>query len=239
MNAEECEVTRTPWVPALTMVLIPLLLGSGFGEEVSNPFPAGNNSGRAPKLMDRCTNPTREPNDSICSGDVTYDPNVSDPFFEKEEWSHTCSIPRLPDGRAFQDEKLPVKHTAKCVSSYQFQHTIDSCRATLLGDGTIKFSICYTCSPIMEYLWIDVYRGRFWNIYRTRHEYPGGYISLTWPTKHQELTLNHKVYRKGDTIKGKFAFESTMETTDQALVKYFERSQTTIKIYGVFETILE
>jgi len=65
---------------------------------------------------------------------VKYDPNLSDALFESEEWSYPCSIPKLPDGRAPDAKELRVQHTARCISSHHYRHTINFCRAKLL-DG--------------------------------------------------------------------------------------------------------
>jgi len=52
------------------------------------------------------------------------------------------------------------------------------------------------------------------------------------------LTLDKKAYRKGDVIKGKIDFECVQEPTNREYIEKWGSDPTTIKVYGVFKTIV-
>jgi len=47
------------------------------------------------------------------------------------------------------------------------------------------------------------------------------------------------VYRNGDVIKGKIDFECVQEPTNREYIEKWGSDPTTIKVYGVFKTIVE
>jgi hypothetical protein len=69
--------------------------------------------------------------------------------------------------------------------------------------------------------------------------YPDATRGLIWTTKHQRLTLDSEKYHKGDLIKGKIEFECVEEPTDPEHIERAGRYVKTIKLYGVFKTIVQ
>jgi hypothetical protein len=82
----------------------------------------------------------------------------------------------------------------------------------------------------------ETFSCQYWALYpvRTRIE-PG----TTWTTKQQKLTLDKKTYRKGDVIKGKIDFECVEEPTNLEYIEKWGRNPKTIRVQGVFKTIVE
>ncbi len=65
---------------------------------------------------------------------VSYDPNLSDPFFESETWScHNDS--------GVCDEKDSLKNRARCFTSFQYDHLIHFCEAKLVDSNKIELFI--------------------------------------------------------------------------------------------------
>lgn len=62
---------------------------------------------------------------------------------------------------------------------------------------------------------------------------------ILWTTKRQELTMDRKMYRKGDLIKGRIDFECLQEPTSPKYIEKWGRDARTIKVQGVFKTIVE
>ncbi len=184
-----------------------LLLGAGYGEKaVQRQQPAQMRS------------------------QVNYDSNLSDPFYKSEEF--TCRecpecTPKCPGG------KPPSKHTAKCLTSYQDEHLMNFCYAKMLDDGTIKLCI----DGHSEELRIVVQNGVFWSQYIYYYkQYTPEDEGLRWTTTKQQLTLDKKVYRKGDIIKGKILFECEEMINKSPPGNEFPRI---IKVKGVFKTMLK
>jgi hypothetical protein len=60
-----------------------------------------------------------------------------------------------------------------------------------------------------------------------------------WTTKQQKLTLDKKTYSKGDVVKGKIDFECAESTTDPKWIEKYGPNPITIKVFGVFKTIVK
>jgi hypothetical protein len=186
---------------------------------------------------------------------VNYDPNLSDLFFESEKWTHSAWNDEELNGRMVatreacpsEEKRLPCrKNTARCLISDGFEHTIDFCHAKLLDDGkTIELLIHDDSSPIDEYLGIIVREGSFWSQYwltlKVAKMYDGVLTEgdVIWTTQKQQLTLDNQTYRKGDTIKGRIVFECIQEATHPKWVEEYGKNPITIRIEGVFKTIVE
>ncbi len=188
---------------------------------------------------------------------VNYDPNLSDPFFESEERSHPWWIIKHRDGH-FEDttsdkrpEKEPprVKHTAECfITALEPGRDKDLvsrdtdlatfCEAKLLDVNMIDLLIHAKNMAYVDALRVRIRNGMFACRYWTFYIRPGK-ADWIWTTKRQKLTLDKKVHRKGDVIKGKIAFECAQEPTNPKYVEKWGRNPTTIKVKGVFKTILE
>jgi hypothetical protein len=143
-----------------------------------------------------------------------YDPKLTDPFFKSREWNN-------PD-------------TANCFStSFGSKHLVQFCEAKSLGKNRMDLFIHHSSPGYDDRLKIRVKNGmftcQFWTLYRA-----GPHKGLTWTTKRQKLTLDKKVYRKGDVIKGRIDFECLDEFTG-----YPDRPPRMIVVYGVFKTIVE
>ncbi|MBI5568597.1 MAG: hypothetical protein HY914_01495 [Desulfomonile tiedjei] len=212
------------WI-LLGPVLVLLLLGNAFGAAWENPPP-----GQPNQMQSR----------------VDYDPKLTDPFFTSNEWSYPWYIIKHGDGH-FEDttsDKRPdkepphLKHTAKCFStSYGSKHLVRFCAARFLGENMIDLFIHEKNPAFRDALRVRIRNGMFTSQYWTR--YVAGPIDLIWTTKRQKLTLDKKEYRKGDVIKGRIDFECVQEITDPEYVEEHGRGLTTIKVNGVFKTIVE
>ncbi|MBI5570114.1 MAG: hypothetical protein HY914_09225 [Desulfomonile tiedjei] len=181
---------------------------------------------------------------------VDYDPKLRDPFFVANEWSYPWWIVEHPDGH-FEStrgiDESPVKdpprlkHTAKCFSS-SFggrEHRVRFCEARLLDMNVVNLLIHEKNPAYRDALKVQIRNGNFTCQYWTRYVAgppPDGYV---WTTKRQKLTLDKKSYRKGDVIKGRIDFECVEEVTDPEEVEKYGRLPTTIKVHGVFKTIVE
>ncbi len=222
-----CVSLITGWTVALATVLVQLLLGQAFGAELQIP-------------------PSAQP-DQMWSK-VDYDPKFTDPFFKSNEWSYPWWIIEHPDGHfesTRSEDESPVKdpprlkHTAKCFStSFGEKHLIKICEAKLLDANAIDLFIHEDNASFIEDLKVQIKHGMFTCEYYGLCDIPSA-KGLVSTTKRQELTLDKKVYQKGDVIKGKIDFEWVEEVTDPEYVEKYGRNPITITIKGVFKTILE
>ncbi len=217
----------TGWLMA--MVLVPLLPGNGFAHEWVIP-------------------PNGQPEQMKSS--VKYDPKLSDPFFESEKWTNGDRELENIDGRIVdilqecpsgKEKSQCSKITARCICSLdsEFEHAIHFCEARILDGDRIELLIhdptLSDVQPYDLYLLIVVEKGVFrsqcWAVYKGAR-----YGDLTWTTKKQELTLDRRVYHKGDTVKGRIVFECAEDVTDPVRGVI---STTIIKVNGVFKTVLK
>lgn len=165
---------------------------------------------------------------------VNYDPQLSDPFFESEKW-------KCPNDQWKCEEKDRLKVTARCFTSFQYDHFIHLCDAKLVDANTIELFIHDRDPATNDNLRIiirdGVFRSQYWTKYLlgTGTRLPAG---VRWTTTRQKLTLDKKVYRKGDLIKGKIDFECAEELA-YLWLPFLSESTRTITINGVFKTILE
>jgi hypothetical protein len=182
---------------------------------------------------------------------ANYDPKLADPFFESNEWSYPWYIIKHPDG-TFEDttsdrrpEKEPtrLKQTAKCFStSSGSEHLVKFCEARLLDANMIDLLIHHESPAFNDTLKVWIRNGVFTCQYWTAQKElisTGMGPGTIWKTTRQELTLDKKVYRKGDVIKGKIDFERVQEPTNPKYIETWGREPTTIKVNGVFKTIVE
>lgn len=220
------------WIP-LAAVLTLLLLGHSF-------------AGNLEYGIGSWEVPPRQP-DQMWS-QVEYDPKLSDPFFKSNEWSYPWWIIEHRDGHfeSIRSEgerpvKKPprLKHTAECFStSSGSRHLVEFCEAKFLNVNMIGFLIHHRSPAFDDALRIQIKNGMFACQYWTFPKVLSG--QLIWKTKRQMLTLDKKVYRKGDVIKGIIDFECVGEgVTDLKSIEKSDKHPTTIKVYGVFKTILE
>jgi hypothetical protein len=179
---------------------------------------------------------------------VDYDPKLTDPFFKSNKWSYPWYIIKHPDGhfedtRGKRPKKEPprLKHTANCFSAAGgAEHLLRFCEARFLDPNGIDLLIHETNPSYIDALRVQIRNGMFacqyWAKYRIRFSIKPGTI---WTTKRQKLTLDKKAYRKGDTIKGRIDFECVEEATNPSYVEKYGKNPTTIKLHGVFRTIVE
>ncbi|MEW6350343.1 MAG: hypothetical protein AB1646_14845 [Thermodesulfobacteriota bacterium] len=174
------------------------------------------------------------------SSRVDYDPKLTDPFFKANEWSYWPGAQHIESGMVPEGEKpTRLKHTAKCfATSFGVEHWVRFCEAQLLLDAdTIELFITESNPGFHDRLRVRVRNGMFtceyWTLYRSA-PVPGQ--KLTWTTTRQKLTLDKKVYRKGDVIKGRIDFECLDELINP---KYPNRPPRTITLKGVFKTVVE
>jgi hypothetical protein len=217
-----------PWL-AMAIVVTLLLLGSSFGAERPGPPP-----GQPAQIWSK----------------VDYDSKLTDPFFESNEWSYPWSIIKHLDG-SFEDitsnkrpDKEPphMKHTAKCfitaLERGRDKDLVKFCKARLLDTNMIDLLIHENNPAYTDALRVQIRNGMFSTQYWASYKRALA-AACIWTTKRQKLTLDKKVYRKGDVIKGRIDFECVEEKTNPEYIKQYGRDPSTIKVYGVFKTILK
>ncbi|MEW6533756.1 MAG: hypothetical protein AB1473_23200 [Thermodesulfobacteriota bacterium] len=159
-------------------------------------------------------------------------PLLPDTCFELREWS-------CPDGckecATCERGKPVVKHTAKCYStSFGVKHTVNFCEARLINGQVIDLLIHESRGAFSDSMLVRIRDGKFtcqyWN-----HDGAG---AVTWTTTRQKLALDKKAYAKGDMIKGRLDVEGLSEFKPKYAEK-FGRNPRTIKVFGVFKTIVE
>ncbi len=131
-----------------------------------------------------------------------------------------------------------MKHTAKCLSTYDEDHLVKFCEARLLDVNMIDLRFKEDNASFYERLSIQIINAMFRCQYWANCDICQ-YKGVIWTTKRQKLTLDNKEYRKGDVIRGRIDFECEQEQTDPDYVKKCGRQPITIKISGVFKTIVE
>jgi hypothetical protein len=167
---------------------------------------------------------------------VDYDATMTDPFFKSNESG-------CPDGCTdcpiCQDGEPHVEHTARCFStSLGNEHLIRFCYAKLVDVNTIHLLILESNPEFFDELKVRITNGMFTSLYWTGFKAPQ-LADWTWTTKRQELTLNSSEYRIDDVIKGRIDFECVQEATNPKFIEKYGRQSTTIKIHGVFKTIVK
>jgi hypothetical protein len=209
----------TGWILALAAVLALLPFGHGFRSEWPVP-----QSGQPAQM----------------SSKVDYDPKLTDPFFKSNEWSYWYGGQEIISGMTPEGEDpARLKHTAKCFSTpFGRKHLVRLCDARLLDVNTIDLYIHESNPAYDDDLIIQIRNGMFTCQYRTFYKAMRD-AGFTWTTTRQKLTLDKKVYRKGDVIKGRIDFECVQEPTKPKYIEEWGRDPITFKVYGVFETVLE
>ena len=144
----------------------------------------------------------------ILISQVKYDPNLSDPFFETEEWSYWEGSRENPDPGMFPRGEKPskLKHTARCVLSHSgHEQEVRFCEAKLISENKIDLLIREhnpSWSIVLKiYIRNKTFSCYYWNYY------PSAWDGMPWTPKQQELILDKKAYRKGDLIKGRIDLE--------------------------------
>jgi hypothetical protein len=180
---------------------------------------------------------------------VDYDRKLTDPFFKSNKWSYPWYIIKHPDGH-FEDtrsDKRPkkepprLKHTANCFSTaYGGAHLLRFCEAKLLDPNMIDLLIHESNPAYIDAVRVEIrnemFSCQYWAMYKVGFKRRPGTI---WTTTRQELTLDKKIYRKGDVIKGKIELECVEEPTNPEYIEKWGKNPKTIKVYGVFKTIVE
>jgi len=207
----------TSRVLALVVVLALLLLGNGFASQDG---------------YDIWKMPPGQPEQM--RSQVHYDPKLMDTFFESDAERYPyCS--RV----AKRGSKQWDTTTAMCFSnSLGVKHVVAICEARSVDANTIDLLIHQDSVGFNDKLRVQVRSGMFTCQYLTC--YPGRVeTDLIWTTKRQELTLEKKVYRKGDVIKGRIDFECLQEATSPKFIEKHGKWPQTIKMWGVFKTTVQ
>jgi hypothetical protein len=238
---ENVDQTRSKDTPGRTRISIPPALQGALLALIMALLPPAHGLGGAP--------PPGQP--AQIRSQVRYDPQLSDPFFGSRKGTCSYKVPQDGNGahantrEAARSDVKPdsrSKNTARCVSSLDFKHPIDSCHARLCDDGTIEVMIYGNYLSIPEYLKIQIenggeFRSQYWFYSKVRRlgidEHP------IWTTRRQALMLDRRVYRKGDVIKGRIDFECVHEYTHPEIVTKYGKDPYSITVKGVFKTIIE
>jgi hypothetical protein len=193
-------------------ILALLLLGYSFGAEWEDPPP-----GQPDQMQSR----------------VDYDPNLSDPFFESNEWG--CPEGRT-ESKTCRHGEPRLKHTAKCFStSFGGKHEVRFCEARLIDANMIELFINERNPAFNDSLIVQIRNGMFTCQFSTNY-IAGPTEGLTWTTKRQGLTLDKKAYGQGDVIKGRIDIEVLDELINPESP---DRPPRPITVYGVFKTIVK
>jgi hypothetical protein len=174
------------------------------------------------------------------SSRINHDPKLTDPFFKSNEWSYPYGGQVVIDGMWPEGQTPPrLRHTAKCFStSLGREHLVRFCETRLLDEQMIDLFIHEKNRGFVDELTVRITNGMFTCQYWTGYKAPGK-ADWIWTTKRQELILDKKTYRQGDEIKGRIDFECVQEPTNPRYIEEWGRNKTTIKVYGVFKTIVE
>ncbi|MBI4963248.1 MAG: hypothetical protein HY913_08225 [Desulfomonile tiedjei] len=180
------------------------------------------------------------------SSKVSYDPKLSDTFFESDEWSYPHWITKHPDGHFTSSrgiDKNPVedpprlKHTSKCFStSFGVKHVVNFCEARLVDGHVLDLLFHERNAAFRDSLLVRIRNGKFTCQYWIVDDVG----VFQWTTTRQKLTLDKKAYRKGDVIKGRIDFECVMQLINPNDIKKWSRDPTAvIKLFGVFKSTVE
>ncbi|MBP7866494.1 MAG: hypothetical protein KA419_11130 [Acidobacteria bacterium] len=173
------------------------------------------------------------------SSRVAFDPGLSDPFFASEISLLPWWIVENPDG-TFENTlggpeapaDIPrLKQTARCWTRFQYPHEIRFCEAELTESGELRIFLHDETASTFDNLEITVKDGRFRCQYWTTYPSPPGNTGLVWVTKKQRLTLDRKICRPGDLLKGRVDFTCEQVDTARPASRPVRR---TIRIQGVF-----
>ncbi|MFH1114567.1 MAG: hypothetical protein V1792_11650 [Pseudomonadota bacterium] len=156
--------------------------------------------------------------------------------FELEKLRCKCK-----DCEICRDGEPIVKITAKCYStSFGVKHPIHFCEGKFVDANRIDLLIQSDTMAYNDKLVIQirdrVFACRYKTVYPVRTN-PDAH--LIWTTKWQKLTLDRKAHQKGNVIKGRIEFECLQEPTNPKYIEKWGRSLRTIKVYGVFKTIVQ
>jgi len=178
------------------------------------------------------------------SSRVHYDPKLSDPFFKSEKWcnpngSYLVASGTGPEGEHPQRLKCTANVRVSPVG-YSEHPPVRFCEARLLDTNSMDLFIHGSTASSNDALLVQIRNGVFWC------QYWGGYPcvpsmqdgKVIWTTTKQKLTLDKKVYRKGDEVRGRIYFECLREPTDPRATEECGWRGTII-VRGVFKTKVE
>lgn len=175
---------------------------------------------------------------------IEYNQHLTNPFFQKKKFTYPWWIIENDDG-SIEDTRGEITNkkdaprlllTADCRTNHQGDHKIRFSNAKLLPDNFIEILVYEETASTYDNLKITIKDGTFSCQYWT--VYPGNRFDegLIWTTKKQKLVLNKEHYQAKDLIKGSIDFECVEQATNP---KYGDDKPVTIKIKGVFKSILE
>ncbi|MFZ5868362.1 MAG: hypothetical protein ACOYXY_20930 [Thermodesulfobacteriota bacterium] len=214
----------TKWWPAVVPVLGLLLLDHGFGSE----------DGYDPWRV-----PPGQP--AQMRTQLGYERKLTDTWFDSDAWGYPYERQVAAGGKTSEGEDPSLlKHTANCRStSLGTEHPVEFCEARLVDRNTIDFLFHHDCPGFNDKLRVQVKSGMFTCQYWTFYKGPMERADFIWTTNRQKLTLDKQVFRKGDVIKGRIDFECLQEATHPKFLEKWGKWPKTIKVYGVFKTIVE
>jgi hypothetical protein len=204
----------------LGLVLALLFLGYAFGEKWEDP-PAGQPAQMRSK--------------------VDYDPRLNDPFFQSNEFVKHPNALFEESIKGSRKAPRRVQRTAKCFStSFNSKHEVHFCEVRSLdGDRIVLYihsgdwDVSHSDNLVIR-IKDGMLTSQFWTCY-----FGGPTENLTWTTIRQKLTLDKSEYKKGDLIKGRIDFECAEGSTNPKEMEAYRRDPTTIKLWGVFKTVVK
>jgi hypothetical protein len=122
----------------------------------------------------------------------------------------------------------------KCYFNSEIKKRVRSCEAKLINPDTIELTFHNPGPACHEWLKCLITKGIFGCCYKVNCEGPREISTST--TKREKLTLDKRVYQKGDLIKGRIDVEVLNEPINP---KYANSGPRTITVRGIFETIVK
>lgn len=171
---------------------------------------------------------------------VNYNPDLRDPFFESD--SRSC-----PDGcteciKCSKGEPR-LKHTAdvRVSPSRLSEHPpVHFCEARLVDANSLDLFIHQSTASSKDALIVQIrnglFRCQYWSQFFTERPMEEG--EIIWTTTEQELTLDKKVYRRGDEIKGRIYLQCWRQPADPKAKGAFGW-RGIIEVRGVVKTTVE
>ena len=133
---------------------------------------------------------------------VSFNSKMDSQFFKSYKASYPWYILRNDDGtfentmgdEVSADDKIPVEHTAHCVSTHQGKHVMDFCDA-IYDAGTLRLEIHGGMPAYASSLMIIVKDAEFFC--RFRASYPAPVSNCTWNILSKKLIFKDKAIKKG------------------------------------------
>jgi hypothetical protein len=147
---------------------------------------------------------------------LSFNSKMDSKFFRSYQASYPWYVIRNADGtfentlgdEVTEEDKIPLEHTAYCVSTHQGKHVMDFCDATY-DTGVLKFEIHGGLPAYASSLMVMVKGSEFFC--RFRASYPAPVSNCKWNILSKKLIFRDKDIKKGRRLYAwlSVAFEET------------------------------